>query len=161
MIFLNPADRINLYQSWLLTELNGSSASSLLEWRFDQVADLDLLTQQQYVDVKTYLADNILAKVDRMSMAASIEARVPLLDHRIVEFGLNLPKSLKLKRLRTKIALRRLASPSLPPEILNKPKQGFSIPLKHWLRGPLKPMMTDLLSHETVSSTGAISNLKR
>jgi asparagine synthase (glutamine-hydrolysing) len=149
MIFLSSADRMNLYQSWLQAELNGSSAALLLQSQFDQVSQLDALTQQQYVDIKTYLADNILTKVDRMSMAASVETRVPLLDHRIVEFALNLPRSLKLSRLKTKIALRRLASNRVPADILNKPKQGFSIPMKHWLRGPLKPMMTDLLSQET------------
>jgi asparagine synthase (glutamine-hydrolysing) len=154
MIFLNPADRTNLYQPWLQAELNGSMAISVLGSQFNRVAQFDALTQQQYVDIKTYLADNILTKVDRMSMAASIEARVPLLDHNIVEFALNLPKSLKLNRLQTKVALRRLASNRVPEGILNKPKQGFSIPLKHWLRGPLKPMMTDLLSQETVRSRG-------
>jgi asparagine synthase (glutamine-hydrolysing) len=154
MIFLNSADRMNLYQPWLQAEINGSSAAALLQSQFDQVTQFDPLTQQQYVDIKTYLADNILTKVDRMSMAASVETRVPLLDHRVVEFALNLPSSLKLNRLKTKIALRQVASNRVPAEILNKPKQGFSIPLKHWLRGPLKPMMTDLLSQETVRARG-------
>jgi asparagine synthase (glutamine-hydrolysing) len=154
MIFLNPADRSNLYRPWLQAELNGSTAASVLESQFSRAAHFDALTQQQYVDIKTYLADNILTKVDRMSMAASVETRVPLLDHRVVEFALNLPSSLKLNRLKTKVALRKLASNRVPAEILNKPKQGFSIPLKHWLRGPLKPMMLDLLSQETVRARG-------
>lgn len=154
MIFLNPADRSNLYRPWLQSELNGSTAASVLESQFSRAAHFDALTQQQYVDIKTYLADNILTKVDRMSMAASVETRVPLLDHRVVEFALNLPSSLKINRLKTKVALRRLASNRVPAEILNKPKQGFSIPLKHWLRGPLKPMMIDLLSQETVRARG-------
>jgi asparagine synthase (glutamine-hydrolysing) len=138
----------------LRAELYGSTAVSVLESHFGCVAQLEALTQQQYVDIKTYLVDNILTKVDRMSMAASIEVRVPLLDHRIVEFALNLPNSMKLKRLQTKVALRQLASNLVPEEILNKPKQGFSIPLKHWLRGPLRPMMTDLLSQENLRNRG-------
>jgi asparagine synthase (glutamine-hydrolysing) len=154
MIFLNSADRGHLYQPWLQAELNGSSAASLLQSHFDQASQLDALTQQQYVDIKTYLADNILTKVDRMSMAASVETRVPLLDHRVVEFALNLPRSLKLNRLKTKVALRKVAANRVPAEILNKPKQGFSIPLKHWLREPLMPMMSDLLSPETVPARG-------
>lgn len=154
MIFLSPLDRAALYQPWLQAELNGSTAVSMLESHFGRVAQLEALTQQQYVDLKTYLVDNILTKVDRMSMAASIEVRVPFLDHRIVEFALNLPNSMKLKRLQTKVALRQLASNRVPEEILNKPKQGFSIPLKHWLRGPLQPMMTDLLSQENLRNRG-------
>jgi asparagine synthase (glutamine-hydrolysing) len=154
MLFLNSTDRGSLYQPWLKAELNGYSATTLLQNQFDKAASLDPLTQQQYVDIKTYLADNILTKVDRMSMAVSLEARVPLLDHRIVEFALNLPNSLKLNRLKTKVALRKVAANRVPAEILNKPKQGFSIPLKHWLNGPLKPMMTDLLSTETIRARG-------
>jgi asparagine synthase (glutamine-hydrolysing) len=154
MIFLNSAEKRSLYQPWLQNSLNGSSAESLLLSKFNQAPPFDSLSRQQYVDVKTYLADNILTKVDRMSMAVSVETRVPLLDHRVVEFALNLPSSLKLRGQKTKIALRKVANRRVPEEIINKPKQGFSIPLKHWLRGPLKPLMTDLLSEETVRARG-------
>jgi asparagine synthase (glutamine-hydrolysing) len=112
------------------------------------------LAQQQYVDIKTYLAENILTKVDRMSMAASIEARVPLLDYRIVEFAVNLPAAFKLQRGRTKIILREAMRDRLPALVLNKPKQGFSIPLKHWLRGPLRSLMRDLLAEPCVRQRG-------
>jgi asparagine synthase (glutamine-hydrolysing) len=118
------------------------------------VAQLDSLAQQQYVDIKTYLADDILTKVDRMTMAASIEARVPLLDHRIVEFALSLPPEMKLRRARTKLILRQAMRGRLPEMVLNKPKEGFSIPLKHWLRGPLQPLMMDLLSADCVQRRG-------
>jgi asparagine synthase (glutamine-hydrolysing) len=154
MIFLDSADRKNLYQPWLYNKLDGSSASSFLQRQFEQVSEFDALTQQQYVDIKTYLADNILTKVDRMSMAVSLETRVPLLDHRIVELVLNLPRALRLRRQTTKVALRKVATHRIPKEIIKKPKQGFSIPLKHWLRGPLQPMMTDLLSPETIRARG-------
>ncbi|MCB0107867.1 MAG: hypothetical protein KDE53_18225, partial [Caldilineaceae bacterium] len=101
-----------------------------------------------------YLAEDILTKVDRMSMAASLEARVPLLDHRIVEFALNLPPHLKLHRGQTKVILRQVMADRLPPPVLNKPKQGFSIPLKHWLCGPLRPLMLDLLSSTSIDNRG-------
>jgi asparagine synthase (glutamine-hydrolysing) len=117
---------------------------------FQETTSRDWLAQQQYVDIKTYLADNILTKVDRMSMAVSLETRVPLLDHRIVEFALNLPPHLKIHRGQTKVILRRAMAGRLPKAILNKPKQGFSIPLKHWLRGSLCPMMIDLLSPDRI-----------
>jgi asparagine synthase (glutamine-hydrolysing) len=106
------------------------------------------------VDIKTYLVDDILTKVDRMSMAVSLEARVPLLDYRIVELAVNLPPQMKLYRGETKRILKQAMAGRLPHEVLNKPKQGFSIPLKNWLRGPLKPMMMDLLSHEKVQQRG-------
>jgi asparagine synthase (glutamine-hydrolysing) len=118
------------------------------------VATAEPLAQQQYVDVKTYLADNILTKLDRMSMVVSLEARVPLLDHRLVAFALSLPTHLKLRGNRRKVLLRHTMSGRLPQEILNRPKQGFSIPLKHWLRGPLRPLLTDLLAETTVRRRG-------
>lgn len=154
MIFLNTADKANLYRPWLQAELNGSPTAALLQSQFDQAAQFDALTQLQYVDIKTYLADNILTKVDRMSMAVSLEARVPFLDHRVVEYALSLPRSLKMNWAKRKVALQRAAAGHVPTEILNKPKQGFSIPLKHWLRGPLRPLMLDLLAEKRVRERG-------
>ncbi len=155
MMFMSATDKAALYRPRLRETLNGcTSSASLLEAYFRRAAQADPLTQQQYVDIKTYLADDILTKVDRMSMAASIEARVPLLDHRVVEFALNLPPQLRLRRGQTKVILRRAMAGRLPDTILNKPKQGFSIPLKHWLRGPLQPLMTDLLSAACIRERG-------
>ena len=112
------------------------------------------LAQQQYVDIKTYLVDDILTKVDRMSMAVSLEARVPLLDFRIVELAVNLPAKMKINQGETKRVFKEAMVERLPGDVLNKPKQGFSIPIKHWLRGSLKPMMTDLLSQQRVRQRG-------
>jgi asparagine synthase (glutamine-hydrolysing) len=87
-------------------------------------------------------------------MAVSLEARVPLLDHRIAEFALNLPPQMKLSRSRTKIIMRRALKRLVPDLVLEKPKEGFSIPMKHWLGTSLKPMMMDLLARETVQRRG-------
>jgi asparagine synthase (glutamine-hydrolysing) len=87
-------------------------------------------------------------------MAASLEARVPLLDHRIVEFALSLPPQMKLRHGTTKVILREAMRGRLPEAVLKKPKEGFSIPLKHWLRGTLRPMMTDLLSADCLRRRG-------
>jgi len=156
MMFMSDDDRRDVYQPDWGAGFPGNSAAGLLEPYFQKVAHLDPLAQQQYVDLKTYLADDILAKVDRMSMATSLEARVPLLDHRIVEFALNLPARLKLggRPAQTKVILRRAMRGRLPDGILNRPKQGFSIPLKHWLGGPLKPLMLDLLSARGLGRRG-------
>ena len=154
MIFMSDNTKANLYKPAWREMLNGYTVESSLERYFQRAAQANPLAQQQYVDIKTYLADNILTKVDRMSMAASIEARVPLLDHRIVEFALNLPPNMKLRWGQTKVILRQVMNNHLPNVVLNKPKQGFSIPLKHWLRGPLKPLMTDLLLSDAVRRRG-------
>jgi asparagine synthase (glutamine-hydrolysing) len=154
MMFMTEADKSELYKPEFYTSLNGDSPSAVMERYFRRMAQADPLAQQQYVDIKTYLVDDILTKVDRMSMAVSLEARVPLLDYRIVEFAVNLPAHMKLYRGQTKRILRQAMAARLPEEVLNKPKQGFSIPLKNWLRGPLKPMMSDLLSERSVRDRG-------
>lgn len=154
MTFLDDGGRAELYRPELRAALDGASTASAIESVFRSAAGRDPLAQQQYVDIKTYLVDDILTKVDRMSMANSLEARVPLLDRRIVEFALSLPPHFKLDGGHTKVILRRLMADRLPAIVLNKPKQGFSIPLKHWLCGPLRPLMTDLLSASTVARRG-------
>lgn len=154
MMFANDEDKALLYRPEFTAALNGRTPASVIQRYFRQAGRMDPVAQQQYVDIKTYLVDDILTKVDRMSMAASIEARVPLLDHRIVEMAVNLPAHMKLNLGRTKIVLRKTMKPYLPEFVLKKPKQGFSIPIKHWLRGPLQPLMTDLLSESALRNRG-------
>jgi asparagine synthase (glutamine-hydrolysing) len=154
MIFMNDRDKDSLYQAELKMVLDQGSTSAFFERHFQQAGSFDTLARQQYVDMKTYLADDILTKVDRMSMAVSLEARVPLLDHRIVEFALNLPPHMKLNRSRTKIIMRRAVKRLVPDLVIEKPKEGFSIPMKHWLGNSLKSMMLDLLSNDTVRRRG-------
>jgi asparagine synthase (glutamine-hydrolysing) len=105
----------------------------------------DPLDRALYVDVKTYLVDDIMTKVDRMSMAVSLEAREPLLDHRLLEFAATVPTALKVKNGRGKYLLRRLLERRLPAAIVQRPKHGFEAPIAEWLRGPLAPMVNDLL----------------
>jgi asparagine synthase (glutamine-hydrolysing) len=154
MMFMNQQDKTMLYHPDLQATLNGYSPSASIEEYFQQANQTDRLTQQQYVDVKTYLVDDILVKVDRMSMTTSLEVRVPLLDYRIVELALNLPDHLKLNGRETKVILRRMMAKRLPEAVLNKPKEGFSIPMKHWLQGELRPLMSDLLAPNTVRRRG-------
>ncbi len=105
----------------------------------------DPLDRALYVDVKTYLVDDILTKVDRMSMAVSLESREPLLDHKLLEFAASVPSALKLKAGRRKYLLRRLLERRIPKSIVDRPKHGFEAPIGEWLRGPLAPMVNDLL----------------
>ena len=154
MIFLKPAEKHLLYKSDLRATLNDNLSTGFFDEYFEKASGFDRLAQQQYVDVKTYLADDILAKVDRMSMAVSIEVRVPLLDYHIVEFAMNLPAYMKLNGTRTKSIMRSAVKHFVPDIVLKKPKQGFSIPMKHWLCTSLKPMMLDLLSKDSLNKSG-------
>jgi len=108
-------------------------------------ASPDPLDRALYVDVKTYLVDDILTKVDKMSMAVSLESREPLLDHKLLEFAATVPSSLKLKNGRSKHLLRRLLERRVPRQIVDRPKRGFEAPIGEWLRGPLAPMTDALL----------------
>jgi asparagine synthase (glutamine-hydrolysing) len=96
-------------------------------------------------DLASYLPDDILTKVDRMSMAHSIESRVPLLDHRLVEHALRLPPDLKIREGVRKYLLKAVAARLLPADILNRPKRGFAVPLSVWCRGGLREAFTDVL----------------
>jgi asparagine synthase (glutamine-hydrolysing) len=119
---------------------------SLAFWRgFLQKGRMNWLSALQYLDSKNYLPNDILTKVDRMSMAHSIEARVPLLDHKFVEFAATIPPELKLKGVTTKYIFKKAMEGILPNEILNRPKRGFAVPLGHWFRGQLGSFMRDLL----------------
>lgn len=117
----------------------------------------DVVNRYLYVDQQYYLPDDILYKCDRMSMAHSLEVRPPFLDHRIVEFAAGLPSSLKINGRSTKHVLRTLVQKKLPQEILRRPKEGLDIPAHEWLRGPLRPLVEDTLSSESVRNAGLFS----
>jgi asparagine synthase (glutamine-hydrolysing) len=154
MMFLNASEKNSLYRSDLRATLYDQLTTDFFHGYFEKANGFDRLAQQQYVDIKSYLADDILTKVDRMSMAVSLEARVPLLDYRIVEFALNLPAHMKLRGGRTKSILREAVKNTVPQLVLEKPKEGFSIPMKHWLCTSLRPMMLDLLSKAALQKHG-------
>ena len=101
-----------------------------------------------------YLADDILVKADRASMAASLELRAPFLDTHVVEFAARLPWRLKLSLTRTKVLLKRALSGTVPQEILQRPKKGFGIPVAAWIRGPLRPLFEDLYSDAELGKSG-------
>jgi asparagine synthase (glutamine-hydrolysing) len=122
--------------------------------RYAETAGAEPLARLQDVDLGIYLADDLLVKTDRSSMAHSLELRVPFLDERVAEFALGIATPLKVRGLAKKRLLRRALAPLLPDEILRGPKQGFSIPLAAWLRGPLKGFAEEVLSPATLDRQG-------
>jgi asparagine synthase (glutamine-hydrolysing) len=119
---------------------------------YDLAADGDELLRLQYVDINSYLPDDILVKTDRMSMLCSLEVRVPLLDHRVLEFAASIPPAWRLK----KSMLKKTFGHLLPPDLLNRRKAGFDVPLKHWLRGDWKAYARDLLLGQRSRERGFI-----
>lgn len=157
MAFMSPKIKKHLYSPELKEKLSMHAEYEFILRYFKETAACginDGLNKQLYVDLKTYLPDNILVKVDRMSMANSLEARVPYLDYRFVELASSIPGNLKLKGIQTKWILKKAMADLLPNEILTRGKEGFSIPIKNWLQNELRPMMMDILSPGKIKKEG-------
>jgi len=114
----------------------------------------DRITKLQYLDLKLYLQESILAKVDRASMACSLEVRAPFLDYEFVEFVMGLPSHYKLKGMTSKYILKRAFKKYLPDSIIHRKKKGFGVPIAKWVKGPLKELFEDLLSSDRIKREG-------
>jgi asparagine synthase (glutamine-hydrolysing) len=143
------------------TELAGPGASAwdpldLYRERYAETAGAEPLARMQDVDLGIYLVDDLLVKTDRLSMAHSLELRVPFLDPKVAEFAFSLPTKLKVRGLAKKRLLRQALAPLLPREIVHGRKQGFSIPIAAWLRGPLEPFAREVLSPSAIARQGLL-----
>lgn len=139
---LNDGLRGSLYSQAFKRELQGYHASEVLRAHADR-GPRDPLSRAQYLDIKTYLPGDILVKVDRASMAHSLEVRAPLLDHELVEWLATLPASWKLRGREGKHVFKEALGPYLSDDILYRPKMGFAVPLASWFRGPLRERLRD------------------
>lgn len=153
-LFTTP-EKARLLSPGMMQEISEiTSAERVFASHLGDVDSTVSLNRMLYVDTKLWLPDDLLARGDKMSMAASIEARVPLLDHKLVEFAASLPQHLKIRNLTRKYLLKKVASKLLPPAIVHRKKQGFPIPISGWLRKEAKQFVSDLLSYDTVNRRG-------
>ncbi len=156
--YLDAEQKASLYAPALWNEVSGSDASVRHRASFAQVQDADFLNQMLYLDTKIFMASLNLTYNDKMSMASSVEVRVPFLDREFAEFvAWNVPPDLKIKgfvRPTTKYILRKAMQDVLPKEVLKQPKAGFAAPVDYWLAHDLKEMVDDLLSESRIRDRG-------
>jgi asparagine synthase (glutamine-hydrolysing) len=143
--YFNRMDRRQLLSPEMISESAGCDPEGYFLSIYTGAGAGSHLDRLLYLDTKTYLAGDILTKVDRMTMANSIEARVPFLDHKLVEAALELPASFKLRRSISKYVLKDALRGLLPEAVIDRPKQGFDVPMGRWLKGGLREMLSDVL----------------
>lgn len=155
LTYLSAVERAHLYTPEFVEQLDGHDCHTSIRQHLAACATSDRLGRQLYADLKTYLVDDVLAKVDRMSMAVSLEVRPPLLDHEVVEYVATIPSGMKLgSHWRSKYILKQIARRFLPDAIVNRRKSGFSMPVKNWLRRELKPMLLDVIESGSLNRHG-------
>ncbi len=152
--FVPEVWRKKLFSNKFKHDLNGYSVKKFFREEMDKCPKADSLSRIQYVDLKTYLPGDILTKVDRASMAHSLEVRVPILDHKFVEWISGVKPEFKVKGNEGKYVFKKALEPMVPESILYRPKMGFSVPLAEWFRGPLKQRLRDSLLGPVLADTG-------
>ena len=146
--------RRSLYSATMRRDLQGYHAREVLVGHMGEAPVDDHLGRVQYADIKTYLPGDILTKVDRASMANSLEVRVPILDHHFVEWAARLPAALRLKGREGKYVLKKAMEDRLPRDTLYRSKMGFAVPLRSWFRGPLRERVRASLTGGRLAETG-------
>lgn len=150
----DDTQRGKLFSERLKSDLQGYHARDALAVHWNRADTDDPLAQAQYTDIKTWLPGDILVKVDRASMANSLEVRAPLLDPDLVSWGVNLASNLKIDGGEKKAVLKRALESDVPADLLYRPKQGFSVPISAWFRGPLRDKVRGALSGGVLADCG-------
>jgi asparagine synthase (glutamine-hydrolysing) len=166
LVSLREDARAEAYSPEFMKSLLGFTPFEIVDLYYSSSAANDPLSRSQLADIHLYMTDDILVKVDRMSMAHSLEVRCPLLDHRVLEFAARLPTSFKVSSTQGKRLLRALAARRLPAGLDALPKRGFSVPLASWLRDDLRPLVEDVVSDKSGSlaafmDTGTVRRMWR
>ena len=151
---MSDGQRQQVFSTQFKQRLHGYRAVDVLRQHADRAPSHHPLSLVQYLDMKTYLPGDILTKVDRASMAHALEVRVPLLDHKLVEWISCLPPEFKLKGREGKYLFKKALEPYLPNDILYRPKMGFSVPLASWFRGPLRQTIRDAVLNPVMADSG-------
>ncbi|MCB2100933.1 MAG: amidotransferase 1, exosortase A system-associated [Rhodobacterales bacterium] len=146
--------RRRLYSPSLHRELQGYHALEVVQGFMRAAPTDNHIARAQYADLKTYLPGDILTKVDRASMAVSLEVRVPILDHKFLEWTATMPTDLKLRNGEGKYVFKKAMESMLPHDVLYRPKMGFAVPLDHWFRGPLKERVREAVTGRTLADSG-------
>lgn len=160
---LRSYERDKLFSRDFKQSLNGYNSLEVFRQYGEKVKHLDTIKIAQYIDLKTYLVSDILTKVDRASMAHSLEVRVPILDHKFVEWAFRAPTDLNLNKGVGKSSFKKALEPHLPDDVLYRKKMGFAVPLASWFRGPLKQRLYDRVLSEQMMQSGYFNpkSLKR
>jgi asparagine synthase (glutamine-hydrolysing) len=153
LAFFNQ-NRAALYSPDFLAQIHSNGDAKLSEKLMMSLGSVDALSKMLYVDTKTWLPDDLLVKADKVTMANSVELRVPLLDHHVLEFAASVPSSHKLSGFRTKHVLKQAIANRVPKAILERPKTGFPVPYDRWLRSDLKAFTADVLMDSRTTARG-------
>jgi asparagine synthase (glutamine-hydrolysing) len=143
-----------LYSSDFMNSIDKEYTIEPVRRLFSKIENLGVLDQMLYIDTKTWLPDDLLVKADKMTMANSLELRVPLLDHRLLEFAASLPASFKLKGFALKYIWKKALSKRVPTSILKRKKAGFPVPYEFWLRNNFKDQVRDILTDRKTIERG-------
>ena len=152
----NIKDRFKaeLYTDSFKQQVSGNDAFGVLDQWYKKANGTGMLDSTLLTDQMTYLPNDLLVKVDIASMANSLEARSPLLDHKVIEFAASLPEDLKMRRLQPKYLLKKVAARLVPKEVVYRPKMGFGVPIGKWFRGEMKEFVRDILLSDVASKRG-------
>ena len=155
---ISPAEKHNLYNPDVMSGLDFNRTGAFITDHFLNADASDPIDRMYYTDIKTYLPDDILTLSDRLSMKHSLELRVPLVDHKLLELTAKMPHHLKIKLADKKYMLKKIASKYLPEKVISHRKQGFESPMASWLKNDLRQFANDVLSEKNVNEAGFFSH---
>ena len=153
--FYRDAKR-ELYAPEFAASVAAQNPSAFLDRWFAKANGSGVLDATLLTDIQTYLPNDLLVKVDIASMANSLEARSPFLDHKVIEFAASLPETAKMRRFQTKSLLKRVGAKLVPPEVIYRRKMGFGVPIGKWLRGEMKEFMQEILLSSKSQNRGIV-----